>query len=89
MHGGEQTGQGVRACPPHIYHHPTTPSSLPHHLSTPQKHGLKSASKRDKARAAAEEEADEMMELKDRLGAMTDEVGGCCWLCQCRGGGWG
>ncbi len=29
-----------------------------------QKHGLKSASKREKARAAAEEEAEELMELK-------------------------
>lgn len=35
---------------------------------------MKSASKRDKARAAAEEEADEMMALKERLGAMHEEV---------------
>ena len=40
----------------------------------PQKHGLKSASKREKARHAAEEEADEMMELKDRLALMNEEV---------------
>lgn len=37
-----------------------------------QKHGLKSASKREKARLAAEEEADEMMELKERLGVMSE-----------------
>ncbi|KAI7837441.1 hypothetical protein COHA_008699 [Chlorella ohadii] len=38
-----------------------------------KKHGLKSASKRDKARAAAEEEADELLALKERLGVMHEE----------------
>ena len=53
-------------------------------LPAPQKHGLKSASKRERARAAAEEEADEMLALKDRLAVMHEEVRGrrCC------GAGW-
>ncbi len=46
---------------------------------SPQKHGLKSASKRDKARAAAEEEADELLALKERLGVMHEEVRLNCW----------
>ena len=51
---------------------------------------MKSASKRERARHAAEEEADEMMALKDRLAVMNEEVGGWrvlaglvlvyCWL---------
>ncbi len=40
-----------------------------------QKHGMKSASKRQRARAAAEDEADEMLALKDRLASMHEEVG--------------
>lgn len=39
-----------------------------------QKHGLKSASSRQRARAAAEGEADEMMALKGRLAVVNEEV---------------
>ncbi|KAL4448816.1 hypothetical protein ABPG77_007533 [Micractinium sp. CCAP 211/92] len=38
-----------------------------------QKHGMKSASKRERARAAAEEEAEEMLALKERLAVMHEE----------------
>lgn len=38
-----------------------------------QKHGLKSASKRQRARAAAEEEAEELLALKERLAVMHEE----------------
>lgn len=40
---------------------------------------MKSASKRQRARAAAEEEADEMLALKDRLAVMHEEV--CVCVC--------
>ncbi|KAL4422877.1 hypothetical protein ABPG75_009074 [Micractinium tetrahymenae] len=41
--------------------------------SAMQKHGLKSASKRERARAAAEEEAGELLALKERLAVMHEE----------------
>ena len=57
---------------------PTCPLHLPACPPPPacslQKHGMKSASKRERARHAAEEEADEMMALKDRLAVMNEEV---------------
>lgn len=60
----------TQAVCPHI--HACLSSLLTKFCTHPQKHGLKSASKREKAMAAAEDAAEETMALREQLGSMHD-----------------